>query len=77
MTPITPKILNPKIIFLFSTTRAMVRSESEMPQRVERWNRSYENIELSCDYARCAPCTYPNCQRYVRVKKTAKKAFAK
>jgi len=46
-------------------------------QRVERWNRSYENIELSCDYARCAPCTYPNCQRYVRVKKTAKKAFAK
>jgi hypothetical protein len=55
----------------------MVRSESEMPQRVERWNRSYENIELSCDYARCAPCTYPNCQRYVRVKKTAKRAFAK
>lgn len=48
-----------------------------MPKRIEGWNKSYENIESSCDEASCAPCTYPNCQRYVRVKKTAKKAFAK
>ena len=48
-----------------------------MPQRVEGWNKSYENIETSCDVTACAPCTYPNCQRFVKEKKARKRVFAK
>lgn len=48
-----------------------------MAKRVEGWNKSYENIEISCSKAICAPCTYPNCQRYVRIKRSARSTFAK
>jgi hypothetical protein len=30
-------------------------------------------IELSCASKQCDPCTYPNCQRYVREMSKAKK----
>jgi len=48
-----------------------------MPQKVEAFNKNYQNIENSCDEASCAPCTYPNCQRFVQEKKVTKKAFKK
>jgi len=48
-----------------------------MPQKVEGWNKNYEDIGTSCDEANCAPCTYPNCQRFVREKKATKRVFAK
>jgi len=33
-------------------------------------------IELSCDQTQCKPCTYPNCQRYVRHQAKSKKLAA-
>ena len=48
-----------------------------MPQNIEGWNKNYENIESSCDEASCAPCTYPNCQRFVKERKVGKRAFRK
>ncbi len=32
----------------------------------EQGNERYLLIELSCKDHKCSPCTYPNCQRYVR-----------
>ena len=49
-----------------------------MPEKVRKWNQSYEMIETSCrESHKCTPCTYPNCQRSVRLSKTAVKAFGK
>jgi hypothetical protein len=28
--------------------------------------KRYVMVEISCDRTKCAPCTYPNCQRFVR-----------
>ena len=36
--------------------------EKDQPDPTKR----YVMIELSCDEKACSPCTYPNCQRYVR-----------
>ncbi|MCJ7562486.1 MAG: hypothetical protein MUO84_05705 [Thermoplasmata archaeon] len=48
-----------------------------MPQQVTKWNQRYEQIETSCsEKYHCTPCTYPNCQRQVRLSKSAK-AFGK
>lgn len=38
--------------------------------------RRYLMIELSCDQTQCKPCTYPNCQRYVRLQTKNKKLAA-
>lgn len=38
--------------------------------------RRYLMIELSCDQTQCKPCTYPNCQRYVRQRMKNKKLAA-
>jgi hypothetical protein len=46
-----------------------------MKEKIEKLLRRYELIEASCDRARCVPCTYPNCQRFVREKKAVAKAF--
>src|SRR4030066_1282979 len=49
-----------------------------VPEKVKRWNQSYELIETSCRPANhCAPCTYPSCQRNVKLKKTAVRQFRK
>jgi len=34
----------------------------EEPKALNR----YLMVELSCDETQCMPCTYPNCQRFVR-----------
>jgi hypothetical protein len=49
----------------------------KMPQKVEGWNKRYQQIGNTCDEANCAPCTYPSCQRFVREKKATKRVFAK
>lgn len=36
----------------------------------------YLMIELSCDETQCNPCTYPNCQRYVKHRMKSKKLAA-
>lgn len=38
--------------------------------------RRYLMIELSCDQMQCKPCTYPNCQRFVRQTMKSKKLAA-
>lgn len=49
-----------------------------MPKTVAKWNKNYEMIEKSCrEQYHCNPCTYPNCQRSVRITKTAVKVFGK
>ncbi len=35
--------------------------------------KRYVMIELSCDEMACSPCTYPNCQRFVRHQQKSKK----
>lgn len=39
------------------------REKKEAPARGED---RYLLVELSCKELKCSPCTYPNCQRYVR-----------
>jgi len=34
--------------------------------------RRYLMLELSCNGQQCSPCTYPNCQRFIREKKHIK-----
>jgi len=34
--------------------------------------KRYLMVELSCKDMKCNPCTYPNCQRYVRLKEKPK-----
>lgn len=46
-----------------------------MLEKVEKWIRRYETIEAACGNARCIPCTYPNCQRFVRERKAVRKAL--
>lgn len=49
-----------------------------MPEKVTKWNERYEQIELSCRAKyHCTPCTYPNCQRQVRLKKNLTRTFGK
>ena len=49
-----------------------------MPEKVRNWNQVYEMIETSCRPAhRCVPCTYPNCQRNLKEKKSAINQFGK
>lgn len=49
-----------------------------MPETVRKWNQRYEQIETSCrEKYKCTPCTYPNCQRSVRLTKSAVKTFGK
>ena len=40
----------------------MTAQEQKMPRSEER----YLLVELSCKDRKCSPCTYPNCQRFVR-----------
>lgn len=40
----------------------MTAQERKTPKGEER----YLLVELSCKDWKCSPCTYPNCQRYVR-----------
>ncbi|MGQ9587965.1 MAG: hypothetical protein ACUVT7_06255 [Thermoplasmata archaeon] len=35
-------------------------------QKMEREVERYVLVELSCKDRKCSPCTYPNCQRFVR-----------
>jgi hypothetical protein len=49
-----------------------------MPERVTDWNQTYQNIETSCRTTyHCVPCTYPNCQRNLKEKKSAIRSFGK
>ncbi len=49
-----------------------------VPETVRKWNQRYEQIETSCrEKYKCTPCTYPNCQRSVRLTKSAVKTFGK
>ena len=45
--------------------------EEEIPE-VPDGDRRIVMIELSCAHKHCSPCTYPNCQRYVRETKRKK-----
>ena len=40
----------------------MTAQEQKTPKGEER----YLLVELSCKDRKCSPCTYPNCQRFVR-----------
>jgi len=40
----------------------MTAQEQRIPKNEER----YLLVELSCKDRKCSPCTYPNCQRFVR-----------
>lgn len=44
-------------------------AEAQYPHYVNR----YILTELSCSDAKCSPCTYPNCQRFVRSRKATRK----
>jgi len=49
-----------------------------LPEQVKKWNRTYEQIETSCRTTNhCVPCTYPSCQRNVKLKKNAARSFGK
>ena len=49
-----------------------------MPEQVKRWNQNYQLIEMSCRTTHhCVPCTYPNCQRNMKLKRTAVRSFGK
>jgi hypothetical protein len=49
-----------------------------VPEKVTKWNQTYELIETSCRTTHhCVPCTYPNCQRNLKLKKTAIRSFGK
>ncbi|MEM0343515.1 MAG: hypothetical protein QXJ32_00325 [Thermoplasmata archaeon] len=49
-----------------------------MPERVSTWNQKYLQIETSCRTTyHCVPCTYPNCQRNLKLKKIALKSFGR
>ncbi|MDH4123953.1 MAG: hypothetical protein OEV21_07725 [Thermoplasmata archaeon] len=43
---------------------------------MEKKTQRYLMIELACDETQCNPCTYPNCQRYVRHLPKSKKLTA-
>ncbi|TET91065.1 MAG: hypothetical protein E3J35_03555 [Methanomassiliicoccales archaeon] len=47
------------------TTRMFELRPLEKKGRVEP-DRKYVAVELACKDRHCNPCTYPNCQRYVR-----------
>jgi hypothetical protein len=52
--------------------------DDTVAEKVKRWNQSYELIETSCRPANhCVPCTYPSCQRNVKLKRTAVRQFGK
>lgn len=44
-----------------------------MAEEPKEMNR-YLMVELSCGETQCLPCTYPNCQRFVREHKNIKNA---
>ncbi len=49
-----------------------------MPDTVRQWNQVYEMIETSCrETHHCVPCTYPNCQRNMKLKRTATSSFGR
>jgi hypothetical protein len=49
-----------------------------LPEHIKRWNRTYEQIETSCRTTNhCVPCTYPSCQRSVKLKKNVAHSFGK
>lgn len=50
------------------------KSLKEPRAEVPDIDKRYVLIELSCDERHCDPCTYPNCQRFVRENKK-KKSF--
>jgi len=45
------------------------RGELEIAHYDEKPIDRYVLVELSCSNVQCAPCTYPNCQRFVREKR--------
>ncbi|MGQ9582179.1 MAG: hypothetical protein ACUVV6_01525 [Thermoplasmatota archaeon] len=47
------------------------KEEERIPE-VPDGDRRIVMIELSCAHRHCSPCTYPNCQRYVRETKRKK-----
>lgn len=47
----------------------MIRKRDNMNPQArtqEKAEERYLLVELSCKDQKCSPCTYPNCQRYVR-----------
>jgi len=47
-------------------------------EKVKKWNQTYEMIETSCRVSHhCVPCTYPSCQRNVKLKKSTVRSFGK
>jgi hypothetical protein len=44
----------------------MVTEMSAQEQKAPKGEDRYLLIELSCKDWKCSPCTYPNCQRFVR-----------
>lgn len=64
---------------LFNRARsASHTARDKLPENVAKWNEKYEQIETSCRVKyHCTPCTYPNCQRQVRLKKNLAKTFGK
>lgn len=52
------------------------REDEKIPE-VPDGDRRIVMIELSCAHRNCSPCTYPNCQRYVRETRGKKPMVAK
>jgi len=48
------------------SAKATKADAKEDPTGVPKGEERYLLIELSCKDKKCSPCTYPNCQRFVR-----------
>jgi hypothetical protein len=44
-----------------------LREEIRMDETTESKDKRFLMIELSCKDHKCNPCTYPDCQRYVKL----------
>ncbi len=53
------------------------RADEDRIPEVPNGDRRIVMIELSCAHMNCSPCTYPNCQRYVREMKRKKPVVGK
>jgi len=60
--PIASKVLE-------VNTERKIELEKKTDQKFPTYLNRYILTELSCQDAKCFPCTYPNCQRFVRTKK--------
>jgi hypothetical protein len=48
---------------------------STQTQKQSKGEERYLLVELSCKDQKCSPCTYPNCQRFVRTVSKKKTPF--